>query len=180
MMIQAAPRILVAWGIDLIVSASHSVSLQLPIPRGRLNGEAFMKMLLVEDQEAQILIMQEAAKGLPDELTLNAVFDGGEATDYLLGQGPYSNRSKFPFPDLLVTDLNMPGMDGLELLRWLKEHPEWAQMPKVVLSNSCSHEEITQAYELGANGCLKKPAGLTDSKAVLMVIQSYWHSCVQE
>src|SRR5689334_15938145 len=104
-----------------------------------------MNMLLVEDQENQILIMREAAKGISEELTLNAVRDGGEATEYLLGLGPYSDRGAFPIPDLLVTDLNMPGMDGLGLLRWLKEHPDYARMPKIVLSNSSSNEEITEA-----------------------------------
>ena len=135
-----------------------------------------LHVLLVEDQPNEIIIMQQAAREIGDGLRLNAVHDGKEATDFFLRKGRFS-RTEFPLPDLIVTDLNMPRMDGLELLRWLQNHRSYDSVRRIVMSDSASSEEIAEAYRLGVATCLKKPIGVAGSRKVLEAIQSFWARC---
>jgi CheY-like chemotaxis protein len=107
---------------------------------------------------------------LPNIHVVSFVPDGGEAIAYLGGIGPYRDRQKFPFPDLLLLDLRMPVCDGLQVLAFLKGQP---LRPRVVLwSNSLAHLDETRALRLGADLVCQKPHGLQEFAETLTRIES--------
>src|SRR5687768_13587712 len=88
---------------------------------------------------------------------LRTVADGREAISYLMGQAPYADRDLYPFPAVLLMDLNLPAISGFELLRWLREQPQWQQLPVVVFSSSARAEDMKRGRELGVNDYMQKP-----------------------
>ncbi|HWI56361.1 MAG TPA: response regulator [Bacillota bacterium] len=84
-----------------------------------------LTILLVEDEEHDIFCLQQATEKAGPAHTLNAAHDGAEAVCYLQGQGQFADRQQYPLPNLILTDLKMPGMDGFEFLQCLREHPDY-------------------------------------------------------
>jgi CheY-like chemotaxis protein len=114
------------------------------------------KVLIAEDCENDLKLLLRAF-ATSDHLTVvHTVSSGDEAARYLMGQGTYANRERHPFPHLLVTDLRMPGFDGLDLLEWLKEH-SFPQLVVMMLTGSTlqQHEDATE--KLGADAFFNKP-----------------------
>lgn len=89
---------------------------------------------------------------------MNAVCDGMEAMAYLRGEGEYADRERFPLPDVLLLDLNMPRMNGFETLAALRAEERWGLLPVYVLSASNLPADILRAHKLGANGYVLKPS----------------------
>src|SRR5690242_12549803 len=113
--------------------------------------------LLVEDRpEDQILIV----RALQNFFThpIHCVSSGNEAVRYLNGEGRFSDRTQFPYPTTIMTDLKMHDGDGYDLLQNIKRHPLWAIIPTVVLSGSGDLDDIKTAYRLGASCYLTKPS----------------------
>src|SRR5215472_4715623 len=108
-----------------------------------------LRILLVEDNENEASLLQHAVHQMNAAHILHTVGNGEEATRYLLGQGQYQNREKYPLPNLLITDLQMPRMNGLAFLAWLQRHPECAVVPTIVLSSSTRAADVSEAYRLG-------------------------------
>jgi DNA-binding NarL/FixJ family response regulator len=81
---------------------------------------------------------------------------------------------QFPVPDLLLLDLAMPRMSGLDVLAWLQPRAEWMQLPVVVLSGFCDEVAIRRAYELGASAFLIKPAEFTELAAAMKHVTDFW------
>ena len=131
-------------------------------------------ILLAEDREDDILIIRKAFQVANISNPLFVVRDGGEAISYLLGTGKYSNRAEFPLPDLLLLDLKMPGLDGFEVLRWLKEQPALKSLRVVVLTSSDAVRDVNRAYALGANSFLVKPLDFENTVAMAEVLTNYW------
>jgi len=102
------------------------------------------------------------------------VRDGAKAIEYLSGEGQFANRAAHPFPELIITDLKMPCVDGLDVLRWLAQHPEYRRVPKILLSGSSLERDIDEAYRLGANTYFQKPATLDEYRALIHQIICYW------
>ncbi|MGH7971988.1 MAG: response regulator, partial [Limisphaerales bacterium] len=96
---------------------------------------------------------------------------------YLQGKPPYDDRSLYPVPALILTDLKMPGMDGLEFLRWLRAHDECQVIPTVVLSSSALPRDIEESYRLGVNSYICKPASQHQRIRMLRVLHEYWCMC---
>jgi CheY-like chemotaxis protein len=134
-------------------------------------------ILLVEDDENDILFVREATGLTGERHRIHAVHDGQEAVDYLQGKDGYADRGKFPFPDVIVTDLKMPRMDGFDLLTWLREHPECSLLPTLVLSSSQNREDVRKAYKLGANSYIVKPMMITVLRDTLRSVFDYWSRC---
>jgi CheY-like chemotaxis protein len=105
------------------------------------------------------------------------VDDGLEAIAYMMGEGRYSDRTKFPYPTFIITDLKMPGADGFAVLEFLKANPEWAVIPTVVFSSSSDLDDIKKAYMLGASSYHIKPATNTALVHQLLVLHAYWMTC---
>ena len=116
--------------------------------------------LLVEDNEDDVFFMERAFKDAALKNPLRVVTNGEEAIDYLSGTGEYSNRNQFPLPDIVFLDLKMPGIDGFEVLAWIRQQENFA-VPVVLLTSSAQEVDYRRARELGADCYLLKPPTAT-------------------
>lgn len=139
--------------------------------RGRL------VILLVEDDDNDIYFVRKATEASEGGHTVSGVHDGDEAIRYLTGQGQFSDREKFPLPNVVLTDLKMPNMDGFELLRWLRSNPRYGIIPTIVYSSSHLEKDVREAYCLGANSFITKPLRLSEMVELLHVMYAYWSRC---
>jgi len=131
-------------------------------------------ILLVEDDPNDILLMQRAFNKARLANPLEVVTDGEEAIAYLSGEGRFADRNRYPVPLMLLLDLKMPRRNGFEVLEWLKEHPEFNQIPVVVLTSSDQQPDVEKAFRLGARSYLTKPGRLEDLVSLMMRLQGYW------
>src|SRR6266566_7119274 len=107
-----------------------------------MEGSKVMKrgftLLLAEDNQNDIVLfrhaMEKSAGDAGLKIDLKVVHDGAEAIEYLSGEGPFADRRAYPFPDIMVLDLKMPRLGGLDVLAWLKGHEEYRRIPKIMLS----------------------------------------------
>jgi CheY-like chemotaxis protein len=136
-----------------------------------------LRILLVEDEENDVHLVQRATLIGGANHTVQAVGNGNAAIRYLRGEGQYADRKKFPLPNVILTDLKMPEMDGLEFLRWLRTHPESAVIPTIVFSSSALEADVQEAYRLGANAYISKPPTLNELVEILRVIFEFWSRC---
>jgi CheY-like chemotaxis protein len=113
--------------------------------------EDHLLILLVEDQPYQALLVQDALKQDSDFTLVQVLQSGEEAIAYLSGEGKFTDRATYPFPFLMLLDLNMPGIGGFGVLRWLQTRSDVNEkLHTVVLSSIQSSKEIELASELGA------------------------------
>jgi len=131
-------------------------------------------ILLVEDGEDDVLLIRQAFAKSNLSNPIQVVWDGEEAIAYLSGTGQYSNRTEYPLPDLVLLDLNMPGMDGFDVLKWIRGQPGLKALRVVVLTSSDQIRDVNQAYSLGANSFLMKPLDFDDFIQVSKSLQHYW------
>jgi CheY-like chemotaxis protein len=127
-------------------------------------------ILVAEDSEGDCFILSRACQkaGLPYRLQF--VENGVQAIEYLKGEGPFSNRDRFPLPDLLLLDLKMPRLDGFDVLKWLRNSPALSHLPAIVLSDSDLDFDKRRARNLGANGFYTKTANEAKLKAMFLEI----------
>src|SRR5689334_4902983 len=102
-------------------------------------------ILVAEDSESDILLIKLGFEDAHVPYALQFVDDGMAATEYLSGQGKYEDRTKYPVPCLLLTDLKMPRMNGFELLEWVRENAPWKGMPVIVVSGSDQPQDRERA-----------------------------------
>lgn len=136
-----------------------------------LEGEV---VLYVEDDDAYAEIMECVLNqsGINHRLiTLNS---GALAQEYLSGIGEFSDRARYPLPRLILADLKMPGMTGLELLQWVRSHPTSRSTPFVILTSSDDLKDVTRAYQLGANSFLVKPPTVPDLIEMVKGVRNFW------
>src|SRR3954471_20328755 len=136
-----------------------------------------LRVLMADDSEEDIFFVQRAFEksGVAD--LFPSVRDGKEAIGYLRGEGAFSDRKKFPFPNVLLTDLKMPGMDGFALLEWLQEHTECKVIPTIALTSSSIERDIHAVYALGGNAYLVKPSSFNEMQAIVELIYQFWSRC---
>lgn len=106
--------------------------------------------------------------------TLRIVRDSEEAIDYLCGHAPYFTREMYPFPDLLIFNLRMPGISGLELLQWVNRESDCASLPRIVMDTQQNATEVNKAYQLGASTAFVRPMKTDALRETLEIIISYW------
>ena len=131
-------------------------------------------ILLVEDDENDVLLITRAFKKHYLDKPLHVARNGEDGRAYLSGEGKYSDRQKYPFPDVVITDLKMPKMSGMELLAWLAEHQELRVIPTIMMSASKEDKDVARAYELGANTYMVKPADSDTLAQMVKLIRDYW------
>jgi CheY-like chemotaxis protein len=131
-------------------------------------------ILLVEDDANDAFFLRYAFESAGITNLLNVVSDGQQAMDYLAGTGPYADRAKWPFPLLVLLDLKLPEMPGLEVLRWIREQPALRKLVVIILSSSRESRDIEKAYLLGASSFLVKPLTLEARLTMVRCIKSYW------
>src|SRR6266478_5203752 len=131
-------------------------------------------ILLAEDNETDALLLKRAFEKAEVDTSLMVVRDGQEAVCYLRGEKQFANRQEHPYPMLLLLDLKMPLMDGLDVLSWLKGQPGLKRLLVVVLTSSNLQADIDRAYDLGANSYLVKPTGFDRMVNMIQRFEAYW------
>ena len=134
-------------------------------------------VLLAEDSEDDRFLMKKAFAHECDECDLKAVEDGEEAIAYMMGEGKFADRLKFPYPSFIIMDLKMPRKDGFAVLEFLKKNPEWAIIPTVVLSGSANEDDVKRSYTLGASSYHVKPSGNKELCHLVATLVAYWRLC---
>jgi two-component system response regulator len=100
--------------------------------------------------------------------------DGEEALDFLFGRGAFRHRSGASLPRLVLLDLTLPKVDGLEVLRAVRANSRTCLAPVVVLTSSDDPRELAQCYQLGANSCVQKPVKYEELWAAIQAVGRYW------
>lgn len=131
-------------------------------------------LLLVEDEPTSVFFFERMVEKLEILNPLQIAKDGREALNYLEGVGEFSDRQKYPLPGLVLLDLKLPRVTGLEVLAQLRRRPETRAIVVLILSSSASEHDITQAYALGANGYLVKPLHLERLQDIVRAIKDFW------
>jgi two-component system, chemotaxis family, response regulator Rcp1 len=130
-----------------------------------------MELLLVEDSPGDVRLAREAFRDANSSLNLNVVTDGAQAMAFLKHEGRHADA---PRPDLILLDLNLPKLDGREVLAQIKDDVDLKSIPTVVLTTSDSEVDIVKSYQLNANCYLTKPAEDCDFERVVVSINNYW------
>ena len=130
-------------------------------------------ILLVDDSENDLFLMRAAFKKTGFDTALQEVHNGEEAIAYLKGEGPHSNRDKFPLPTVMLLDLNMPMKNGFDVLTWLRVQPGLRRLTVVVLTASMRIEDVERAFDLGANSFLVKPSAMEDLIAMIRCLRDW-------
>ena len=131
-------------------------------------------ILLVEDDENDATLVEMALKKNDIHNPVQRARDGLEAIAYLNGDGVYANRALHPFPEVLLVDIKMPRMTGLELLAWIREHPGFRIIPTIVMTSSRLDVDIEKAYSLGANTYMAKPSSFAELAKMVKTAHEYW------
>src|SRR5690348_14402619 len=112
--------------------------------------EPLFPILVVEDNPDDFFLLKRAFSKNHVRNPIHWVQDGLEAIEYLSGHGRYANREEHPMPKVVVVDIKMPRLGGLELLDWIKGHPDLSLLPVLVMSSSNLQEDVIEAYSRGA------------------------------
>ena len=131
-------------------------------------------ILLIEDDRDDELLMQMALKDSNIQHELLVIRDGVAALDFLYGTGEYAGRDLSVMPSLILLDLKLPKMDGVEVLRHINDHKRIRVIPIVVLTSSSRDEDMMECYRLGANSYIQKPMNLHDFVDVVRQLGDYW------
>jgi len=133
-----------------------------------------LEILLVEDEENDIFFFRRAVANSPYIKSFETVKDGREAVQFLKREGRYAELKGQSLPNVVMTDLKMPVMNGFELLEWLKQHPECGIIPAMVYSSSTDEQDVCRAFKLGANAYFAKPTKLDEMVGLLHFIYEFW------
>jgi CheY-like chemotaxis protein len=133
-----------------------------------------IEILLVEDNptDAELTIRALKKENLANKLVW--VKDGAEALDFLFATGEYEDRRKEDLPKLVLLDLRMPKVDGLEVLQKIKSHDKTKKIPVVVLTSSKEDEDIVKSYKLGVNSYVSKPVEFDEFTRAVSTLGLYW------
>ncbi len=134
-------------------------------------------ILVVDDDPNDLWLIQAAFKAVGVTSNVQTVDGGHEAVAYLKGEGKYADRAVYPYPDFVLTDLKMPGIDGFAVLEHLKKNPDSAIVPTVILSGSHDNDDIKKAYFLGASSYHVKPSAPGELRTLVKVLHDYWMLC---
>ncbi|WP_373184698.1 response regulator [Halopseudomonas sp.] len=140
----------------------------------RNSAGALRHILVVDDDEDDCMLVREAFAESRPESTLGFVHDGEQLMDYLLRKTPYEDRVRYPMPDLILLDLNMPRMDGREALCAIKCHSQLRRLPVIVLTTSSACEDVAQSYDDGANSFITKPSSFSELCRLVRMLGDYW------
>jgi two-component system response regulator len=137
-------------------------------------AERDVEILLIEDnvEDAELTMRVFKEKNLANRLVW--VKNGALGLDFLFGRGPYAGRDSAQMPRLVLLDLHLPKVGGLEVLRELKSNPRTRSIPIVVLSSSTQDKDILQSYDLGVNSYVSKPIKFEDFVNVVAHLGLYW------
>jgi len=131
-------------------------------------------LLIVEDEENDVLFLKDALRKANILSPIQVVDDGRLALDYLGGVGKYADRKTYPLPSVIFLDLKLPQVNGLAILKWIREEPSLPSMLVMILTASSLDEDIERAYRLGANSYVVKPSSRDKLVEVLKDFNNWW------
>jgi two-component system, chemotaxis family, response regulator Rcp1 len=129
------------------------------------------RILIVDDSPADVVALREVLTQLRRPYQVNWVQDGSAALDFLYRRGVHQNAKR---PELILMDLHMPRVAGLEALTVIKSDPRLSVIPTIVLSSSISSSDVRRSYELHANAFVQKPSSLKESAELIRGIEAFW------
>jgi CheY-like chemotaxis protein len=135
-------------------------------------------LLYAEDEENDVLLLELGLRKAQLDVELKTVSDGQEALDYLSGSAPYADRQQYPLPDLLLLDLNMPRLSGMQVLAWLRQQPQFTSLPVVIYTSSDHPSDMDKAKQLGATDYVLKPAFVDKIAEALQRLHHKWLDAV--
>jgi CheY-like chemotaxis protein len=138
-----------------------------------MKGEPVLVMLVEDNIDHAELVMRT----LENHRIANQIkhfSDGQSALDYLLRQGDYENPESSPRPHMILLDLRLPRVDGLEVLRHIKEREELKQIPVIILTTSEAEKDVARAYDNHVNSYLVKPVGFEQFNQLMNDLGFYW------
>ena len=143
---------------------------------GNYMGISDLDVLLIEDDLGDVELTETALSRSKLRVNLHVVNDGEEALAYLRQEGQYTNASR---PSLILLDLNLPGLSGLEILSAIKSDQSIKSIPVVILTTSDTNRDILKSYEIGVNCYVTKPIGLKEFVKIVNAIEEFWFTVVQ-
>jgi CheY-like chemotaxis protein len=138
-----------------------------------MNGQPLTILLVEDNPDHAELVM----RNLDDFKVANRVIhvdDGQKALDYLHGRGEYADRQAYPLPNLMLLDLRLPRVDGLQVLKEVKESAILRALPVVILTTSDAERDLAAAYDYHANSFLTKPINFTEFSNLIRDLGFYW------
>ncbi len=143
----------------------------MPEEAGRIQT---LNILLVEDNEADAKITVRAFNRAESKNNLYVVYGGQDALDFIYHLKGYADKERFPSPDIILLDINMPKVNGFQVLEKLKSNSGYSYIPVIVLSSSKNPEDINRSYKLGASGYIPKAVDYEDFVEIVNVFNLYW------
>jgi chemotaxis family two-component system response regulator Rcp1 len=134
-------------------------------------GNSMFRILIVDDDPAAVRLLREVMKNLQRQHELHFVGDGVEALEFLRGRGAYLDA---PRPNLVLLDVNLPRLGGLETLSAIKSDPELCVIPVIMLSTSDSASDVRKSYQAHANCYVQKPTNLDRSVKLVQAVEAFW------
>lgn len=135
-----------------------------------------IEILLVEDNQGDVRLTREALSESTIATHLNVVNDGAAALEFLERKGPYADA---PVPQLILLDLNLPKVNGRDVLARIKAHPEWRVIPVVILTTSSADRDIRDSYAAHVNCYITKPMSFAPFLDVVQGIGDFWLKLVR-
>ncbi len=132
------------------------------------------KILLIEDNHSDIELTRRALVKNHISNELVVLEDGQEALDYLFGEGEYARQSPDLLPALVLLDLNLPRVGGLEVLRRIRGAERTRRLPVVILTSSVEEQDMASGYDLGTNSYVQKPVDFTRFTQAILQLGLYW------
>jgi CheY-like chemotaxis protein len=139
-----------------------------------MNGREDVDVLVVEDNPADLELMLIAFRKHGYSYKVAVAKDGAEAIDFVYGTGPYANRDPASNPKLILLDLKLPRVGGLEVLYRIKSDPEKKLIPVVVFTSSALDQDIEECYRAGANSYIQKPINFERFQTTVTAIAAFW------
>jgi CheY-like chemotaxis protein len=135
-----------------------------------------VELLIVEDNEGDVRLIKEALRGSTVVDKFSVAIDGEQALDFLHKRAGFEASSR---PDLILLDLNLPKVNGFDVLTELKSHPKLQKIPVIIFSSSTSDSDIQRSYDLKANSYVSKPSDFDEFLNVVKTIEDFWFHTVR-
>ena len=142
------------------------------------NHPPIMNVIVADDDMDDQMLMKKAFQKSTKNVNFFFVENGLELMDYLEREGKYHDHKKYPEPNLILLDLNMPKKDGREILTELKYSNEFCMIPVVVFTTSESYDDLIFSYTKGSSSYIVKPTSFDDLIKVSSALENYWHKTV--
>ena len=131
-------------------------------------------ILLVKDSEDDVLFVRRALKLTGANLSHQVARDGQVAIDYMSGAGEYADRESFPLPSMVLLDLKLTRVLGLDVLKWIRARREFGNIPVIIMTDSTDRTDLERGYRLGANSFMVKPSTVDELMGLAKCLTDYW------